>query len=49
LSEFLFAAPLNSGLARFRRTLAGALITLDAGQLRIERAPLRRRAASKRP
>ena len=49
LSEFLFAAPLNSGLARFRRTLAGALITLDAGQLRIERAPPRRRPASKPP
>ena len=34
---------------RYRHTLAGALITLDGGQLRIERAPARRRAASKRP
>jgi tRNA(Ile)-lysidine synthase len=35
-------------LTRVRRTLAGALITLDRTQLRIERAPPRR-AASKRP
>jgi len=37
----------NSG--RFRRTLAGAVITLAGGQLRIERAPRRRSRASKRP
>jgi tRNA(Ile)-lysidine synthase len=38
---------------RFRRTLAGALVTLDKGQVRVERAPPRRsqrqRSASKRP
>jgi tRNA(Ile)-lysidine synthase len=38
---------------RFRRTLAGALLTLDKGQVRVERAPPRRsgqaRPASKRP
>lgn len=39
----------NGNVIRFRRTLAGALITLDDGQLRIERAPARRRPASKRP
>jgi hypothetical protein len=32
-----------------RRTLAGALVTLNGEQLRIERAPPRRRGASKRP
>ena len=39
--------------ARFRRTLAGALVTLDKGELRVERAPPRgggrARPASKRP
>ena len=35
--------------ARFRRTLAGALVTLAGAQLLIERAPPRRRRASKRP
>jgi tRNA(Ile)-lysidine synthase len=39
--------------ARFRRTLAGALVTLDKGGLRVERAPPRSpgraRPASKRP
>jgi tRNA(Ile)-lysidine synthase len=39
---------LRGRLARFRRTLAGALITLDDEELRIERAPPRR-SASKRP
>jgi tRNA(Ile)-lysidine synthase len=34
---------------RYRHTLAGALISVAAGQLRIERAPARRRTASKRP
>jgi tRNA(Ile)-lysidine synthase len=41
------------GSARFRRTLAGALVTLDKGRLRVERAPPRglgrARPASKRP
>jgi tRNA(Ile)-lysidine synthase len=41
------------GSARFRRTLAGAVVTLDKGELRVERAPPRRagpaRPASKRP
>ena len=32
---------------RFRRTLAGAMVTLESHQLRVERAPARR--ASKRP
>jgi tRNA(Ile)-lysidine synthase len=45
--EALYAAIYQSQ-ARVRRTLAGALITLDGGQLRIERAP-RRARASKRP
>jgi tRNA(Ile)-lysidine synthase len=39
--------------ARFRRTLAGAQVTLDKRQIRVERAPPRRsgraRPASKRP
>ena len=39
----------NGNVGRFRRTLAGALITLNDGQLRVERAPARRRPASKRP
>ena len=34
---------------RFRRTLAGALITRTADRLLVERAPARRGAASKRP
>jgi tRNA(Ile)-lysidine synthase len=33
---------------RFRRTLAGAIVTLHGGKLSIERAPPRR-GASKRP
>ena len=41
------------GSARFRRTLAGAVVTLHRGELRAERAPPRRagpaRPASKRP
>jgi tRNA(Ile)-lysidine synthase len=40
-------------IARFRRTLAGAVVTLDRAELRVERAPPRRaqpaRPASKRP
>ena len=32
--------------ARFRRTLAGAVVTLDKGELRVERAPPRRARAS---
>jgi tRNA(Ile)-lysidine synthase len=43
----------TQGSARFRRTLAGALVTLDKGALRVERAPPRgskqARPASKRP
>jgi tRNA(Ile)-lysidine synthase len=42
----LSAAPAD---ARFRRTLAGALITREDDRLVVERAPPRRRAASKRP
>ena len=34
------AAPQDA--ARFRRTLAGAVVTLDRGELRVERAPPRR-------
>jgi tRNA(Ile)-lysidine synthase len=45
------AAPQD--MARFRRTLAGAVVSLDRGELRVERAPPRRvrpaRPASKRP
>ena len=41
------------GSARFRRTLAGAVVTLHRGELRVERAPprkvVRARPASKRP
>jgi tRNA(Ile)-lysidine synthase len=40
-------APPNA--RRFRRTLAGAVVTLDGDKLTAERAPPRRRAASKRP
>jgi tRNA(Ile)-lysidine synthase len=39
----------NGGDARFRRTLAGALVTRTDGRLTVERAPARRGAASKRP
>jgi tRNA(Ile)-lysidine synthase len=40
----------SSGSARFRRTLAGAMVTRAGDQLVIERAPSRRgRAASNRP
>ncbi|MBX9825897.1 MAG: tRNA lysidine(34) synthetase TilS [Xanthobacteraceae bacterium] len=49
--EGAHAAP--HGAARFRRTLAGAVVTLMGGRLVVERAPPRRsgraRAASKRP
>jgi tRNA(Ile)-lysidine synthase len=34
---------------RLRRTLAGAVVTLSEGGLSVERAPLRRSRASKRP
>lgn len=37
------------GKRRFRRTLAGALVTQTRGRLLIERAPPRRHVASKRP
>jgi tRNA(Ile)-lysidine synthase len=37
----------NSG--KFRRTLAGAVVTLTKGRIWIERAPQRRSRASKRP
>ena len=33
-----------SGMRRFKQTLAGALVTLDAGQIRVEPAPARGRA-----
>jgi tRNA(Ile)-lysidine synthase len=46
--EALHGALQRSG-AQVRRTLAGALVTLNGEQLRIERAPPRRRGASKRP
>jgi tRNA(Ile)-lysidine synthase len=39
----------TTGAARFRRTLAGALITLARDRLVIERAPPRRNRALKRP
>jgi tRNA(Ile)-lysidine synthase len=35
----------NAGHARFRRSLAGALVTLGKGQIVVERAPPRRRRA----
>ena len=35
--------------ARFRRTLAGAVVTISGGSLSIERAPARRSRAPKRP
>jgi tRNA(Ile)-lysidine synthase len=41
------AASPNS--ARYRRTLAGAVVTRSGGRLTIERAPARRRSASNRP
>jgi tRNA(Ile)-lysidine synthase len=46
--EALHAA-LQRSSAQVRRTLAGALVTLNGEQLRIERAPPRGRSASKRP
>jgi tRNA(Ile)-lysidine synthase len=46
--EALHAA-LHRSRIRVRRTLAGAVITLDDKHVRIERAPRRRRPASKRP
>ncbi len=45
--EGTLVAPHSSG--RFRRTLAGAVVTLDRGEIRVERAPPRRRTASKGP
>lgn len=48
--EALFAAlTAASGGVRFRRTLAGALITRSGDSLVVERAPARRSLASKRP
>ena len=44
--EALHAALLeNPNPARFRRTLAGSVVTLEGDALRIERAPMRRRPA----
>jgi hypothetical protein len=41
--ETLYAAMAkNPGKGRFRRTLAGAMVTLDGKRLTIERAPARR-------
>jgi tRNA(Ile)-lysidine synthase len=37
----------NQG-ARFRRTLAGAMVTLERGRLTVERAPARRTGPSRR-
>ena len=36
------AAAQNTGSARFRRSLAGAIVTLGGGQITVERAPPRR-------
>ena len=48
--EALYAALVaTSEEVRLRRTLAGAVVTLADGRLRVERAPARRNAASKRP
>ena len=46
LCEALFKARRS---ARFRRTLAGAVITLAGGTLAVERAPARKSRAPKRP
>ncbi len=46
LTDALFLA---SDTKRFRRTLAGAMLTLAGGLLTVERAPPRRRRALKRP
>jgi tRNA(Ile)-lysidine synthase len=46
LCEALVRSPTK---ARFRRSLAGAVVTLAGDRLTIERAPPRRRSASKRP
>jgi tRNA(Ile)-lysidine synthase len=46
LCEALFKARRS---ARFRRTLAGAVITLAGGTLAVERAPARKNRAPKRP
>jgi tRNA(Ile)-lysidine synthase len=45
--ESLYGA-LRQARSRLRRTLAGALITLDRDYLRVERAPARRRLAMRR-
>jgi tRNA(Ile)-lysidine synthase len=42
--EALYQA-LRQAPGRLRRTLAGALVSLDAGRLLVERAPARRSAA----
>lgn len=49
--EALYAGlAVSSGAARFRRTLAGAVVTRAGDRLTVERAPARRsRTASKRP
>lgn len=48
LEALLDAFYLDSTSGRFRRTLAGAIVTLKSGTLTVERAPARRRAP-KRP
>lgn len=47
LSEPLFAVPRPDQFAKFRRTLAGALITLTDHQITVERAPPRQAGAKR--
>jgi tRNA(Ile)-lysidine synthase len=47
--EALYDGLCGAGEDRFRRTLAGALVTLANGRIVVERAPARRNAAPKRP
>src|SRR5262245_1290391 len=49
LEALLDALMMSSEAARFRRTLAGAVISLSGGAVSVERAPPRRFRASKRP
>lgn len=45
LTEAIAAAATKPGPGRLKRTLAGAVVTLDRGRLRVEAAPPRRQAA----
>jgi tRNA(Ile)-lysidine synthase len=47
LSEPLFAVPRPDQFAKFRRTLAGAVITLADHQIMVERAPPRKAGPKK--